>query len=245
MPDRKWLTPANIISLAGIGVAAAVGVAVGNPSGQEFMCGVNEFFCADVEPVNVQAWGETFDISGWCRENVYVPNQAPAETGEPEPPGMSPAVCYVDFGGASAQSHLKPLQAVYSGGDGLDLAVNLSFEYDPIRSPKLFSVRLQCGHMPPGEAQWTVTPCRFASTARAIDTFVSPSDLVERFDVVRDTLAPSPIFVFARRWGLEIDGNLDTYYMKPGRYRVTVKVADQPDRVARRDATFEFEVRDR
>ncbi|MBI1340258.1 hypothetical protein GC169_08640 [bacterium] len=241
MSERTWITPANIISIAGIGIAAAVGVAVGNPSGQEFMCGVNEFFCADVEPVNVVAWGEAFDMDAWCLEHVYKPARAAEAAGEPPPPGDW-SECVSDLSLDTATAFTRPLDVVAEGST-LELSVNLSFEYDPIRDPKPFTIRLQCGHMPAGSSSWDVAPCRFTSTSRGYGTSFPPSDLVEAGEFVRAGLEPSPSFVFASRWGLELAGYTDTYHLKPGRYRVTVKVADQPDRVARRDATFQFEVR--
>lgn len=237
--STRWITPANVIAVAGIAVGASVGVAVGNPAGQEFMCGLAEAFCADVAIDGPVAWIDGFDLEGWCAAQPEPFASGP--DGEPPPPGFTPGLCGADMRTIDDREvWLTTLEAA-SREPARFLSVALSFTHDPIREPKPFTIRLQCGRIPPSSDLLVQTPCAFTTTwvGDAADPF-APEEPVE--PVLKDALLPDADQVFARRWGLEIGGATTTAGLEPGRYQVRVMIADQPDRVARADAVATFQI---
>jgi hypothetical protein len=241
--EKKWLTPANVIGMASavVGViGVVVGVAAANPAGQRVLCGLNEFFCEDVEPTEVIASGEAIDRDAWCSEFVATLNAMPEND---RPPGVgaipSSTDCTFSLDSPDAASFTTSLSTLGAASNA-SLTANLSFKHGPVRKPVPFNIQTLCGFQAPGARSWTAIACKLEDLGALHDTF-GFGDSPTPTNTVQASLTQGQLY-FSQTRRLIIGDEAARPGLASGAYEVNLNVATPPESLKQASPSFQFTV---
>jgi len=232
----RWFSKSNIISLVAIAiglVASLFGAAFSLPGGQRMLCAAHQMFCRDVPVADPILAIYGLDGAQACRRR-----RADAPTGSDPfdvvygvPPGGVDAPADAPCGpiDASAADTFDQLVRLDNEGpaaprsDRITLFAHVSFDHARVGRPVTFDVAVTCAHQPRAGGAWEPTPCALAEPVAdpgPADPAAEPAQIADR---ARATLQPD-VQVFARTYRLDIEGAANTSALRPGSYRVIMRL---------------------
>lgn len=239
--NDSWLSRSNIIAIVGIGIGALVGLfgaAFSLPGGQRLLCNFNPMFCRAVPLSNAVLAVAAFEQTPYCAALLrsFDPTDLPPGMGY-TPLDGSGGCGPIDLSRSPAYDALQRFGAGPAGRDAI-LALQLSFDHAPVRTPTLFSVRIACAFRAEGATSWAEQPCQLADPVLDKETFgqtAEPSALGQG-QLVPETQLYGQVF------RLSMNGISNFASLAPGSYRIILNVGDADELIEEERLETEFDV---